>query len=248
MRSEIEEITQKLKDLIGSIEDTDEKVEALNYARKELSGVSPFKNEPVDCVLWVKNENVQANEYNPNKVASPEMKLLRVSIKQDGFTQPIVAYRLTEEKSEVVDGFHRNRVGKEYEDIRKRLLGYLPLTYIDKPIDERIGSTIRHNRARGTHQIRPMSEVVIELSRYGWGDDEICKKLGMELDEVIRLKQISGLKEAFAHHEFSKSWEEFESKYYGGNDYDGQDEGEEEGTISGSSFKGENHGSENIRG
>jgi ParB-like chromosome segregation protein Spo0J len=158
---------------------------------------------------------------------------------------------LNGEKSEVVDGFHRNRVGKEYEDIRKRLLGYLPLTYIDKPIDERIGSTIRHNRARGTHQIRPMSEVVIELSRYGWGDEEICKKLGMELDEVIRLKQISGLKEAFAHHEFSKSWEEFESKYYGG-DIDGQDEGEEEGEEEGpTGFAGserKDHGVENIRG
>src|SRR5690606_8985742 len=96
-----------------------------------------------------------------------------------------------------------------------RIHGYLPIVVIDKPLDERMGSTIRHNRARGTHQIRSMSDIVIDLSREGWSDEEICKKLGMELDEVIRLKQISGLKEAFANHEFSKSWEEFESKYYG---------------------------------
>ncbi|MGG3987667.1 ParB/RepB/Spo0J family partition protein [Bacillus smithii] len=159
-------------------------------------------------------DQVQANEYNPNKVASPEMKLLHTSIKLDGYTQPIVVYRLNNGKYEVVDGFHRNRVGKEYADIRERIHGYLPVVVIDKPLDERMGSTIRHNRARGTHQIRSMSDIVIDLSREGWSDEEICKKLGMELDEVIRLKQISGLKEAFANHEFSKSWEEFESKYY----------------------------------
>lgn len=113
-----------------------------------------------------------------------------------------------------MDGFHRNRVGKERKDINKRIHGYLPVTVIDKPLDERMGSTIRHNRARGTHQIRGMSDIVLELTKEGWGDEEICKKLGMELDEVIRLKQITGLKEAFANHEFSKSWVEYESKYH----------------------------------
>lgn len=214
-----------MKKLINYIEEKfnqlstiDEKVQFLNTIKEKLSELSPLK-EPVDCVRWVKSEKVQANEYNPNRVASPEMELLYKSIKLDGYTQPIVVYRLENGKYEVVDGFHRNRVGKEYKDINERIHGYLPVVVIDKPLDERMGSTIRHNRARGTHQIRGMSDIVVELTREGWSEEEICEKLGMELDEVIRLKQISGLKEAFANHEFSKSWEEFESKYYG----DGKD-------------------------
>ena len=192
----------------------EEQVEALNYARSALASVSPFRTEPCDCVLWVRQEDVQANEYNPNHVAAPEMRLLYESIKSDGYTMPIVTYDLGGGKREIVDGFHRNRVAREHKDINRRLHGYLPVTTIDKPQDERIGSTIRHNRARGTHGIRPMSDIVLELSKSGWTDEKICKKLGMELDEVIRLKQITGLKEAFSNHEFSKSWLEFEHKYY----------------------------------
>lgn len=207
----------KLKaELISEIEKlgTDSKITQLNDIKAKLHEISPFKNEPVDCVLWVKADTVQANEYNPNKVATPEMKLLYTSIKLDGFTQPIVAYNIEKNRCEVVDGFHRNRIGKEYKDIYKRLRGYLPVTILDKPLDERIGSTIRHNRARGTHQIRSMSDIVLELTKSGWSDEEICTKIGMDLDEVIRLKQITGLKEAFQNHEFSKSWEEFQDKNY----------------------------------
>lgn len=153
-------------------------------------------------------EKVIANDYNPNKVATPEMKLLKLSIKLDGVTQPIVTY-YNEEKDQytVVDGFHRYIIIKEQFKSNK-----IPVAVINKPLDERMGSTIRHNRARGTHQIRGMSDIVLELSKDGWSDEEICNKLGMELDEVIRLKQITGLKEAFANHEFSKSWEEYEEK------------------------------------
>lgn len=190
-----------------------DRVSSINKIRELVGDLSPFE-EPVDIVRWVEADKVFANEYNPNVVASPEMKLLYLSIKLDGYTQPIVCYQNNKGSYEVVDGFHRNRVGKEYKDINKRIKGYLPVVIIDKPIDERMGSTIRHNRARGTHQIRSMSEVVIELSKMGWKDEEICEKMGMELDEVIKLKQISGLKIAFQNHEFSKSWEEFESNYY----------------------------------
>ena len=207
----LKELIKQLKEEVNSLENIEDKVNALNNIREALQEVSPFE-EPVDCIRWIKADKIQANEYNPNKVASPEMKLLHTSIKLDGYTQPIVAYRLDNDHYEVVDGYHRNRVGKEYKDINQRIHGYLPLTIIDKPIDERIGSTIRHNRARGTHQIRSMSDIVIDLVKQGWKDEEICNKLGMELDEVIRLKQISGLKVAFQNHEFSKSWEEFESK------------------------------------
>lgn len=191
-----------------------EKVDALNFIRQELHNVSPFKDEPCDCVLWIRQDDLQANEYNPNHVATPEMRLLYQSIKSDGYTMPIVTYDLKNGTREIVDGFHRNRIGREHKDIQQRIHGYLPVSTIDKPEDERMGSTIRHNRARGTHGIRPMSEIVLDLSRQGWDDTKICEKLGMELDEVIRLKQITGLKEAFSSHEFSKSWEEFERKYY----------------------------------
>lgn len=211
---ELNEIIEMLCDKISKMETIDEKVNALNEIRIKLHEVSPFKNEPCDCTLWVKQENVKANEYNPNHVATPEMKLLYESVKCDGYTMPIVTYDLKDGTREIVDGFHRNRVGREHPDIKARIHGYLPVTTIDKPEDERIASTIRHNRARGTHGIRPMSEIVIELAKNGWSDEKICKELGMDLDEVIRLKQITGLKDAFMNHEFSKSWEEFESKYY----------------------------------
>lgn len=163
-------------------------------------------------VKLVPAEKVVANDYNPNKVATPEMKLLKLSIELDGVTMPVVTYYDKDQDLYiVVDGFHRYTVLKDHLNSE-----VIPVVTIDKTLDERMGSTIRHNRARGTHQIRSMSDIVIELSKDGWDDVEICKNLGMELDEVIRLKQISGLKEAFANHEFSKSWEEFESKYYGG--------------------------------
>ena len=201
-----------IEDLIAEINDMpmDEKVDAINTVKQRLHDISPFSGEPCDCVQWIKQDDIQANEYNPNHVATPEMKLLYESIKLDGYTMPIVTYDLGNGKREIVDGFHRNRVGREHSDIKKRVHGYLPVSTIDKPADERIGSTIRHNRARGTHGIRPMADIVIDLARSGWDDLKICQKLGMDLDEVIRLKQITGLKEAFMNHDFSKSWEEFE--------------------------------------
>lgn len=211
MRTEIAELLFKLKKEIEKIEDVDEKIDTLNEIKINLHEVSPI-TDPVDCVIWVPANTVQANDYNPNKVASPEMKLLYQSIKLDGYTMPVVTYNLETGNREVVDGFHRNRIVKEHNDIAEKTFGRLPVSTIDKPLDERMGSTIRHNRARGTHQIRSMSDIVLELTKYGWSDQEICKKLGMELDEVIRLKQITGLKEAFANHEFSKSWEEYEQR------------------------------------
>lgn len=209
-------ISEAVNTIVNEIScmDLESKVETLNEVRSCLGDVSPFKSEPCDCILWVKQDKIQANEYNPNHVAAPEMKLLYESIKSDGYTMPIVTYDLGNGKREIVDGFHRNRVGREHSDIKNRIHGYLPVSTIDKTEDERIGSTIRHNRARGTHGIRPMSDIVLELSQMGWSDSKICQKLGMDLDEVIRLKQITGLKEAFINHEFSKSWEEFERKYY----------------------------------
>jgi ParB-like chromosome segregation protein Spo0J len=187
----------------------DEKVAAINSLKVALHDISPFSNEPVDCVIWVKADQVDANDYNPNKVATPEMKLLQLSIAEDGYTQPIVTFGKNE-YYEVVDGFHRNRVGKECPEVNARIHGYLPITVIninrtDKA--DRIASTIRHNRARGKHQVAAMSDIVLELSRRNWSDAKIGKELGMEPDEVLRLKQITGLAELFSDAEFSEAWE-----------------------------------------
>lgn len=187
----------------------DERIEVINQVRLAIHEVSPMKDEPVDCVLWVRAETVQANDYNPNVIAPPEMKLLEHSIDADGFTQPIVTFPVNGHR-EVVDGFHRNRVGKESKAISKKLRGYLPVTTIRsdrQDRNDRIAATIRHNRARGRHQVDNMSEIVVELSRRNWSDEKIGRELGMEPDEVLRLKQISGLAEMFADQEFSEAWE-----------------------------------------
>lgn len=190
----------------GSIE---EKIELINLIKKSIHEISPMKNEPVDCVLWVRNEIISANDYNPNKVAPPEMELLKISIEEDGYTQPIVTFKEGENR-EVVDGFHRNRVGKECEEIRKRVHGFLPVVTINEAQEDkgdRMAATIRHNRARGVHQVDKMSEIVLALTKRNWSNEKIAKKLGMDADEVLRLKQITGLAEMFKDQEFSKAWE-----------------------------------------
>ncbi|EKE2597411.1 TPA: IbrB-like domain-containing protein [Salmonella enterica] len=161
------------------------------------------KNHPVNAVRWVPAEEVHANDYNPNSVAKPEMDLLRLSIEKDGFTQPIVVWEVDGEY-EVIDGFHRHLVGKEMG------LSHLPVVVVNENrVDrsDRIASTIRHNRARGKHKISSMSDIVIELSRRNWNDEKIARELGMDADEVLRLKQISGLAELFENEEYSEAWD-----------------------------------------
>lgn len=207
LRQEAQELSARLASVIGSMP-VDERVEALNAARTVLHEVSPFASEPVDLVLWVKNDTVIANDYNPNAVAPPEMKLLQHSIDSDGYTQPIVAYK-TEDGDEVVDGFHRHRVGKELASVRERVHGYLPVARINTERTartDRIAATIRHNRARGEHGVDSMSDIVRQLYIAGWDDEQIQKELGMQLDEVVRLKQITGLAALFANREFSEAW------------------------------------------
>ena len=204
-------MTETLKLLIEELDGMElaDKVIAINTIKEELKKISPFANEPVDSVQWVKEELVIANDYNPNTVAPPEMELLHTSIQEDGYTQPIVVYQ-HDGIYEVVDGFHRNRVGKEYKDIHDRIHGYLPVTVINDDRHEkadRIASTIRHNRARGKHRVEAMSDIVIELKRRNWSDSKIAKELGMDADEVLRLTQITGLAEMFADKEFSEAWE-----------------------------------------
>lgn len=197
----------KLLSEIRSLE-VDEKVNAINEVKKALHEISPMRNEPVDCVLWVKGETVVANDYNPNSVAPPEMKLLELSIAEDGYTQPIVTWK-NNEILEVVDGFHRNRVGKECPDITKRIHGYLPVVVANEDRTDkgdRIASTIRHNRARGKHMVNAMSDIVIELKNRNWKNERIAKELGMDEDEILRLMQITGLQNLFKDEDFSRSW------------------------------------------
>ena len=187
----------------------EDKVKEINELKKGIKKISPFVKEPVDCVIWVKSDEVVANEYNPNHVAPPEMELLHTSIKEDGYTQPIVVYQ-HDGKYEVADGFHRNRVGKEYKDINERIKGYLPVVVINEDVadkGQRIASTIRHNRARGKHQVEAMSDIVLDLRKRNWSNEKIAKKLGMDADEVLRLAQITGLAEMFADKDFNEAWE-----------------------------------------
>lgn len=163
---------------------------------------------PVYDIKAIPVEKIQANSYNPNSVAPPEMKLLYESIKQDGYTMPIVCYYLEDEdRYEIVDGFHRYRTMLEHKDIYEREDGKLPVSIIDKPIENRMASTIRHNRARGTHSIELMTNIVAELVDSGMSDEWIAKNLGMDWDEILRLKQISGLASLFTNQEFTQAWE-----------------------------------------
>lgn len=184
-------------------------VDDLNALRKMIHERSPFQGEPVDFVMWVPIDTVQANDYNPNVVAPPEMELLKLSILADGYTQPIVTNQ-EESARVVIDGFHRNRVGREVKAVSKRIRGHLPVVQIREDRsqkEDRIAATIRHNRARGKHGVDAMSDIVLDLKRRNWSDEKIGRELGMDPDEVLRLAQISGLAEMFSDKEFSEAWE-----------------------------------------
>lgn len=210
----ISRIKEFLSDDLSNLE-LDEKVDVLNKIKLALHEFSPFKNEPVDCVQWVKNDTVIANDYNPNSVAPPEMELLRLSIHNDGYTQPVVSMMNEGNTRTVIDGFHRTRVSKECKDITERLFGYTPVVTIRESqsgLNDRVASTIRHNRARGKHKVESMSDIVADLKKRNWSDKKIGIELGMDQDEVLRLSQISGLTELFQNSEFSMAWESEETE------------------------------------
>lgn len=178
------------------------------------NGTGPSQEEgsqfrsPVYRVIAVPIEKVQANDYNPNSVAPPEMALLETSIWEDGYTQPVVTYYDKDKDLYiVVDGFHRYLILRDSERIRKRERGMLPVVVIDKELGDRMASTIRHNRASGSHNIELMSTIVAELVEMGKGDRWICQHIGMSPDELLRLKQITGLAALFQNREFSQAWD-----------------------------------------
>lgn len=202
-------IAQQITALIRSAQTIDDAVHICNELRATIHEVGPFKDHPVDLVLWQPMSTIVANDYNPNSVAPPEMELLHISIAADGYTQPIVTHQENDTRI-VVDGFHRNRVGREYPDIADTLHGYLPVVQIRATAEDRsdrMASTIRHNRARGKHSVVKMTDIVLELKRRNWTDAKIGKQLGMDPDEVLRLSQIGGLADSFADRSFSLAWE-----------------------------------------
>lgn len=203
-----EELTDVLDNYFYTLSTDEERVKALNLLRRCLHRHSPFRREPVDCVLWVKAEAVEANDYNPNVMAPAEKRLLTQSLTEDGFTQPVVVAERNGTYL-VVDGFHRQQLGRKASGAGGRLKGYLPVTCINperKGEAARIAATIRHNRARGKHQITAMSDIVRDLARLGWDEERTGRELGMDRDEVLRLKQISGLTELFQEEEYSQAW------------------------------------------
>lgn len=185
----------------------DEKVNIYNQITQELYDYMGL-NHPALNVQLVPVDKVKGNDYNPNKVAPPEMELLKLSIRKDGLTMPVV---VADEKDSdhwiVVDGFHRTAICRYTEDIKEDLKGYLPVTKLKKKLEDRVTSTVRHNMARGTHQVELTAKLVTFLKKSSWTNARIGKELGMDPDEVLRLKQITGLAEAFENKEFSKSWE-----------------------------------------
>lgn len=201
----IESIIIEIKKLIAESADPQTDIEII---RDTLHEVSPQRDQPIDRVKWIPIDQVEPNDYNPNSVAKKEMGLLYVSIKQDGYTQPIVTvYDPDKKKYVIVDGFHRYFVGKTKGDISGSINGLLPVTVINKSINDRMASTVRHNRARGEHSITGMGSLVFGMLKNGWTDADICNNLGLEPEEILKLKHITGFSALFKNGEYNKSWE-----------------------------------------
>lgn len=182
-------------------------IDSINKERKALHEECPIK-QPIDYVMWVPIEKVEPNGYNPNSVAPVEMELLYKSIKKDGYTQPVVTiYDEKRDKYVIVDGFHRYYVCKTKKDIYDRNMGMLPIVVIDKNISERMAATVRHNRARGEHSIDGMSNLVFKMLDEGMSDADVCNELGMEPEELLKLKHLTGFSKLFANTEYKMAWE-----------------------------------------
>lgn len=184
---------------------TEQAVEIINDLRAFIHEFSPMKGEPCDLILWVKVEKVSPNDYNPNSTAGKEMNLLYISIKEDGVTMPIVTIQDGEGYT-IVDGFHRYFTCKTMEDLKERMSGYLPITVINKSLEERIAATVRHNRARGSHSVQGMSNLVFKMLQESVSDDQICNKLGLDATELVKLKHITGYSKLYENAEYGKAW------------------------------------------
>ena len=195
-----------IKKKIETLKTDEEKIEAINDIISQLYEVSPLK-QPISKIIWVDINKVHANDYNPNSVANKEMTLLYKSIFHDGYTQPIVTIR--DDKNDryvIVDGFHRYSVARSKEDILSKNKGHVPIVVIDKDINDRMASTVRHNRARGKHSVDGMANMVFSMLENGWSDEDICNHLGMEAEELLRLKHVTGFSKLFKDIKYQKAW------------------------------------------
>ena len=201
-------LAQVLEELIEMLQAQDDVLGAVEEVREMLHAISPNNRQPVDRIRWVPIDKVTANDYNPNSVAKNEMKLLYTSIKHDGYTQPVVTI-FDEEKQKyvIVDGFHRYLTMRSNDDILEWTGGYLPIVVIEKSINDRMASTVRHNRARGKHSVSGMANMVFSMLENGWSDEAICGELGLEIEELIRLKHVTGFSKLFENVEYRKAWE-----------------------------------------
>ena len=196
--------------LIAAIQaiNEDDDIEFLNKVMDAYAALHPFKHNPVTKVRYVPLSKIHANNYNPNSVATKEMKLLHTSIKNDGYTQPTVAfYDKSKDMYIIVDGFHRYSVDMRYKDIHDLNKGYLPIVVIEKDLADRMASTVRHNRARGKHSVEGMSNIVLSMLKEGKTDEQVCNELGLEVDELLKLKHITGFAKLFQNTEYNLAWE-----------------------------------------
>ena len=201
-------IKQLIQQQVESLTQTREKILFIEDLKAYLHELSPQNSQPVDLVRWIPIEKVHANDYNPNSVAKNEMRLLYVSISHDGYTQPVVTvYDDTKDEYVIVDGFHRYTTMRLNQDIADRNNGLLPVVVIDKSINDRMASTVRHNRARGKHSVSGMANMVFQMLENGWTDEAICAELGVEADELVRLKHVTGFSKLFENVEYRRSWE-----------------------------------------
>lgn len=201
----MKEVKKQIKELYKKAINKVKFVEELReFIHRELSTI----NQPVDYVRWVNLTDVEPNDYNPNSVAKVEMGLLYKSIKHDGYTQPIVTIWDEEKKKYIiVDGFHRYYTAYQNKDILNRNKGCVPIVVIEKDINERMAATVRHNRARGEHSVQGMSSMVFDMLQNGWSDEDVCNHLGMEAEEILKLKHITGFSKLFENVEYKQSWE-----------------------------------------
>jgi len=200
----LEEIQEYIRAQKSNLDDWEVSVEIL---RDLIAQESPTKSQPVDHVRWINIGRVVPNSYNPNAVAKIEMGLLYTSILHDGLTQPIVTvYNPESDQYEIIDGFHRYFTVKSNPDLLKRTNGMVPIVVLDKSMNERMAATVRHNRARGSHSVHGMSNLVFSMLEGGWEDAAICNELGMEPEELLRLKHITGFSKLFENVEYRKSW------------------------------------------
>ncbi|MEW5494409.1 ParB N-terminal domain-containing protein [Enterobacter cloacae] len=204
---ELNTLLVRLNHLLGNLSE-DDLVHATNALAKYLRCHGPFRNEPVSAVQWIDIRSIESNDYNPNNMAPPELRLLTHSLISEGFTQPLVVRQKSEGDYELVDGFHRHKICMENSTLRKRLNGHVPVVVLrgDRGRGENIAVTVRHNRARGRHHIQMMSSLVRELAQLGWSEARIAEELGMDADEILRLRQIDGLGMLFHNRNYSQAW------------------------------------------